>query len=214
MFLLVTVVVSVSWKLIRQTLYRHLKPVICLYTDPPSVYKHITGLYNLVTYLSVQVSLICLFLSLDLDYLLATRTALCNSWRNPFERVMAIPNVGLQSVKLMRQAGDETFEATVPGCKRSEKGCWEETQVLNQNSRLCRSCQNSAQYGNWMSSCWKIRAFKWVQLLFSQILIPCTWIGKVEHTFRLWSTPKHLVHQHQCCTFNHRKKLSGSRRSD
>lgn len=78
---------------LKQKLWRQnaaIKPVICLYTDG--------GPYHCVTYLSVQVSLICLFLSLDLDYLLAPRTAHCNSWRNPVERVMSTPNVGLQSV--------------------------------------------------------------------------------------------------------------------
>lgn len=73
--------------------------------------------------ISVQVFLICLFLSLELDYLLATRTAPCNSWRNPVERVMSAPNLGLQSVGMVRQAGDETFEATVSGCKNLQDLC-------------------------------------------------------------------------------------------
>ena len=46
-------------------------PMLCLYTDG--------GPDQRITYLSVQVALICLFLSLNLDYLLATRTAPCNS---------------------------------------------------------------------------------------------------------------------------------------
>ena len=47
------------------------KPVLCLYTDG--------GPDHRITYLSVQVSLICLFLSLNLDYLIATRIAPCHS---------------------------------------------------------------------------------------------------------------------------------------
>ena len=51
------------------------------------------------TYLSVQVPLICLFLSLDLDYLLAARTATSKSWQNPVEWIKSTLNLGLQSVE-------------------------------------------------------------------------------------------------------------------
>ena len=84
------------------------KPILCLYTDG--------GPDHHITYLSVHVSLICLFLSLDLDYLLAARMAPCNSWRNPVERVMSTLNLGLQCVGLMRQAGSEEFEADGAWC--------------------------------------------------------------------------------------------------
>ena len=40
-----------------------------------------------VTYLSVQVSLIALFLKLDLDFLCAARTAPCHSWRSGMNHV-------------------------------------------------------------------------------------------------------------------------------
>ena len=55
-----------------------------------------------VTYLSVKLFLICLFLELDLDYLCAARTAPYHSFRNPAERIMLILNLGLQSVGLAR----------------------------------------------------------------------------------------------------------------
>ena len=45
-----------------------------------------------VTYLSVQVCLIAIFLKLDLDFLCAARTA------NPVERVMSTLNLGLHVV--------------------------------------------------------------------------------------------------------------------
>ena len=56
------------------------KPIIFLYTDG--------GPDHRLTYISVQISLICLFLKLDLDYLCAGRTAPYHSWRNPVERIM------------------------------------------------------------------------------------------------------------------------------
>ena len=59
----------------------------------------------------------CLLVSsLDLDYLLAARTAPCHSWRNPVERVMSTLNLGLQCVGLERQAGDDRFELEARNC--------------------------------------------------------------------------------------------------
>ena len=69
-------------------------PVLFLYSDG--------GPDHRLTYLSVQLSLISLFLTLDLDYLCACRTAPYHSCRNPVERLMSIVNSGLQSVGMMR----------------------------------------------------------------------------------------------------------------
>ena len=85
-----------------------IKPILCIYSDG--------GPDHRVTYLSVKVSLILLFRALDLDYLLAVQTAPYNSWRNPVERVMATLNIGLQSVGLMRKAGDDAFERLAAAC--------------------------------------------------------------------------------------------------
>ena len=63
-----------------------------------------------VTYGSVQISLINLFLAGDYDMVLACRTPPCNSWKNPAERIMSILNLGFQSVGLMRQSLDEDVE--------------------------------------------------------------------------------------------------------
>ena len=68
------------------------KPIVFIYSDG--------GPDHRITYISVQLSLICLFLQLDLDYLCACRTAPYNSWRNPAERIMSIINLGLQCVGL------------------------------------------------------------------------------------------------------------------
>ncbi|PKC59726.1 hypothetical protein RhiirA1_426666 [Rhizophagus irregularis] len=77
--------------LLDENLYN--KPVLCLYTDG--------GPDHHCTYTRVQLLYICLFLALDLDYLVAVRTPPQHSWKNPVERIMSILNLGLQSVGLM-----------------------------------------------------------------------------------------------------------------
>ena len=84
------------------------QPMLCLYSDG--------GPDHRLTYLSVQLSLIGIFLTLDLDYLCACRTAPFHSWRNPVERIMSLLNLGLQSVGLMRKQMDDAYETIVSGC--------------------------------------------------------------------------------------------------
>ncbi|CAB4420652.1 unnamed protein product [Rhizophagus irregularis] len=62
-------------------------PILCIYTDG--------GPDHRVTYGSVQISLICLFLCGDFDMLIALRTAPHQSWTNPAERIMSILNLAL-----------------------------------------------------------------------------------------------------------------------
>ena len=71
------------------------KAVLFLYSD--------RGPDHQLTYVSVQLALVCLFLKLDLDFLCACPTAPYHSWRNPVERVMATLNLGLQCVGLARK---------------------------------------------------------------------------------------------------------------
>ena len=61
------------------------------------------GLDNRLTYVSVQLSLIALFLNLDLDLLVAAGTAPSHSCANPVERVMPTMNLGLQCVGVIRK---------------------------------------------------------------------------------------------------------------
>ena len=62
-----------------------------------------------LTYVSVQLSLIALFLNLNLDFVVACRTAPNHSWKNPVERIMSLLNIGLQCVGVMRaKMSDET----------------------------------------------------------------------------------------------------------
>ena len=78
------------------------KPVLFIYTDG--------GPDHRLTYLSVKLSLVCLYLKLNLDYLCAGRTAPFHSWRNPVERIMSILNLGLQCVGVARQAMPVEYE--------------------------------------------------------------------------------------------------------
>jgi len=63
------------------------KPVLCLYTDG--------GPDHHCTYARVQLSYICLFIALDLDYFVAVRIPPQHSWKNPVERIISILNLGL-----------------------------------------------------------------------------------------------------------------------
>ena len=78
------------------------KPMCFLYSDG--------GPDHRLTYISVQLSLISLFLQLDLDYLCAVRTAPFHIWRSPVERIMSIINLGLQSVGLARKEMEQDYE--------------------------------------------------------------------------------------------------------
>ena len=81
------------------------QPILLLYSDG--------GPDHRCTYLSVKLSMIALFIELDLDMLVALRTAPGNSWANPVERIMSIVNLGLQGVGIMRQAGTDELESAV-----------------------------------------------------------------------------------------------------
>ena len=84
------------------------KPVLCLYTDG--------GPDHRCTYARVQLSYICLFIALDLDYFVAVRTPPQHSWKNPVERIMSILNLGLQSVGLMRTEMNDESEKLISKC--------------------------------------------------------------------------------------------------
>ena len=80
-------------------------PILFLYSDG--------GPDHRLTYMSVKLSLISLFIELDLDYLLAARTAPYHSFRNPAERVMSVLNLGLQSVGVACCRMEAEMEAIV-----------------------------------------------------------------------------------------------------
>lgn len=79
-----------------------LQPILAVLSDG--------GPDHRVSYLATQISLICLFLRYDLDYLVAIQGAPYQSYRNPVERIMSILNLALQSVGVMRAKMDEMAE--------------------------------------------------------------------------------------------------------
>ena len=83
------------------------KPIVLLYTDG--------GPDHRLTYLSVQLSLICLFLRGNYDMLVAARTPPMSSWKNPPERIMSILNLALQCVGLIRQKASDECEKKLNG---------------------------------------------------------------------------------------------------
>ena len=82
--------------------------ILCIYSDG--------GADHRLTYVSIQLSLIALYLNLNLDFLMARRTAPNHSWRNPVERLMSIINLGFQSVGLMRSKMSEDYEFKIQNC--------------------------------------------------------------------------------------------------
>lgn len=85
------------------------KSILFLYTDG--------GPDHRLTYVSTQLSLITLFLTLNLDLLLcAARTAPNQSWRNPVERIMSVVNLGLQSVGVMQKEMPAEAEKVIKNC--------------------------------------------------------------------------------------------------
>lgn len=84
-------------------------PIPLLYTDGRPDHR--------VNFLSVQLSLIALFLARDLDCLIAVRTPPFNSWKNPAKCIMSELNLALQAVGLMRTKMLGELEKTIEGCK-------------------------------------------------------------------------------------------------
>ena len=89
------------------------KSILFVYTDG--------GPDHRLTYLNIQMSLIALFCSLNLDLLIARRTAPCHSWKNPVERIMSIVNLGLQCVGIMRKEGNTDFERSIKHANNLEQ---------------------------------------------------------------------------------------------
>ena len=78
-------------------------PILAIMTDG--------GPDHRLTYETVKASLVEVFMQLDLDMLVAIRTAPNHSWVNPAERCMSILNLALQHVALARSEMDKKFES-------------------------------------------------------------------------------------------------------
>ena len=83
------------------------QPILLIYSDG--------GPDHRCTYMSVKLSLISIFKDLNLDILIALRTAPGNSWANPVERLMSIVNLGLQGVGVMRKEMSSAMEKKISG---------------------------------------------------------------------------------------------------
>ena len=64
-------------------------------------------------YLSVQITAILEFISLDLDMMVLARTAPNQSYNNPADQVMSLLNLGLQHVSLARSPMPEKYQMKV-----------------------------------------------------------------------------------------------------
>jgi len=83
-------------------------PVVMIFSDG--------GADHRITYHFVTLALIVLFRKLNLDMLIAGRTAPGHSWLSPAERIMSILNLGLQNVALMRdECQPAEIETTLKG---------------------------------------------------------------------------------------------------
>ena len=84
-------------------------PVLILYTDG--------GLEHRTVFLSVKIAMISLQKYLNLDQILAVRTAPGHSYCNPAEKVNCILNLGLYGIGCMRQkSSDIEFEENLHRC--------------------------------------------------------------------------------------------------
>lgn len=79
------------------------QPILLLYTDG--------GPDHRTTYKRVQLTLVYMFIALDLDALFAARTAPCQSYANPAERIMSTLNLALQNCSLARSEMSPGMEA-------------------------------------------------------------------------------------------------------
>ena len=79
-----------------------------------------------------------LFRLLDLDLLVAARTAPHSSYRNPVERIMSLINLGLQSVGVMRQQMLDEMEKAISNANSMDAML--KNWLLCYSSMLKKSC--------------------------------------------------------------------------
>ena len=102
---------------------------------------------------NVPVKLIGLHILLDLDYLIAARTAPQHSWHNPVGRVMSTLNLGLQCIGLERHAGDQRFDSEVKDCN-TMKDFQKAAKTAWRSSWFSCSCQS---FTDWSISTFETR---------------------------------------------------------
>lgn len=82
-----------------------IKPVLIIFSDG--------GPDHRLTYPAVKISLIILFRRLNLEMLIAGRTAPGHSWANPVERIMSLLNLAFQNMSLARDEMSSHLEQVV-----------------------------------------------------------------------------------------------------
>ncbi|XP_033749002.1 uncharacterized protein LOC117333692 [Pecten maximus] len=99
---------------------QEVNPILMIFSDG--------GPDHRLTYHSVKLSLIVLFKNLDLDLLVAGRTAPGHSWLNPVERIMSTLNLAFQNAAIAREECDGDIEQVLRSAnsmaeirKKSEK---------------------------------------------------------------------------------------------
>ena len=107
------------------------KSIMVLYTDG--------GPDHRLTYLSVQLSLLSMFLSLDLDFFCAVRTPPKHSWKNPVERIMSILNITFQGVGCMREEVEHEDQLKYCGSLKSIRDL--ATRILKLKDEVIRLTQ-------------------------------------------------------------------------
>lgn len=85
-----------------------LTPFLIIYSDG--------GPDHRITYEGVKLSLAAVFRALDLDLLIAGRTAPGHSWANPVERIMSVLNLAFQNTALSREQCSGDVEQILRTC--------------------------------------------------------------------------------------------------
>ncbi|XP_076103163.1 uncharacterized protein LOC143072213 [Mytilus galloprovincialis] len=108
-------------------------PLVILFSDG--------GPDHRITYHAVKLSLIVMFKKLDLDMLVAGRTAPGNSWVNPAERIMSLLNIAAQNVAFTRSEMNSEMEQII----KSANSMSEIRSKAEKNPRLKTSWIESVQ---------------------------------------------------------------------
>ena len=109
----------------RQLLEDHVNAVHLIYSDE--------GPDHHLTYHSVQLSLISLFLELKIDMLITGRTAPMHSWANPVEHLMSVLSLVYQNFDYSTEfCGGET-EHKLKSCTGMANTC----KLCEKNKRVC-----------------------------------------------------------------------------
>jgi len=117
---------------LKELLQFRANPVLMIFSDG--------GPDHRLTYHSVQLSPISLFFMLDVDLLIADRTAPGHSWANPVERLMSLLNLAYQNVAHSREHCSADVEQKLRRCTGMA-----DIRKLSENDELVREASQTAQ---------------------------------------------------------------------